>query len=472
MLSGGSASGTLVPLGGSNPTDLFGFGSMLAEQALQARRNYPLGAIFALVLPEPSGGASATGTITVGGPATNAGTLNLYIIGEPVSVPVLLGDTASTIAANIAAAINAGYTKFSMKMGFPVIASAASAVVTLTARHKGTSGNGIRMETGLVPDGGLPSGVTLTFSGATLSGGAGDVDAAAALALLGDAPAEYIASPFSTVNQLNAVKAFLSNAGSGRWSPTVMKDGHYFAPVSGSLSSITAFGAARNDPHVTLLGLRNQPGSPWGLIAAYGAMFAASKDLGRPITEAVEISRPMQGLTLEGFLPPSNPSDSWSRADREALYSSGIAALVQGPGGDMQMERVVTTYQTNAYGTPDATFLDAETLAQGAYIRRYFRQRIESLYPRHVLMDENPRGLQGVATVRDIRASTIHVYNELCDGGICENRELFAKYLIVERSANPNRVNAYLPSDVANQLRVFAANITLFTQMSDALLGG
>ena len=38
------------------------------------------------------------------------------------------------------------------------------------------------------------------------------------------------------------------------------------------------------------------------------------------------------------------------------------------------------------------------------------KTRITSLYPRHVLKDDNPRGLQGVTTPKQIRAAIIHAY--------------------------------------------------------------
>ena len=49
--------------------------------------------------------------------------------------------------------------------------------------------------------------------------------------------------------------------------------------------------------------------------------------------------------------------------------------------------------------------------------------------------------------------------------GVTENPDIFAQYVVVERDAvDANRVNAYLPVDVVNQLRVFAANVTTFLQ--------
>ena len=60
----------------------------------------------------------------------------------------------------------------------------------------------------------------------------------------------------------------------------------------------------------------------------------------------------------------------------------------------------------------------------------------------------------------------IHAYTQLSQlGGLVENPLLFAQDLIVERASDPNRRNAYLPVNVANQLVVFAANITVFPQV-------
>jgi phage tail sheath gpL-like len=59
----------------------------------------------------------------------------------------------------------------------------------------------------------------------------------------------------------------------------------------------------------------------------------------------------------------------------------------------------------------------------------------------------------------------VHAYNDLVALGVLEKGDLFSTYVNVERDPNDaNRVNAYLPVDVVNQLRVFAANVTAFLQ--------
>src|SRR4051812_15983979 len=139
-----TAAGTAVPdvvtaIGTQTDADaLFGPGSMLSQQFktfFAINLSTPL---YALPVAEPSAGVAATGTITVASAPTLAGTVSLYIAGQLVSVGILSSDTAANAATKIAAAINAD-------TDLPVTASASSAVVTLTCKWKGLTGNGIGM---------------------------------------------------------------------------------------------------------------------------------------------------------------------------------------------------------------------------------------------------------------------------------------------------------------------------------------
>lgn len=466
-LAAGSAQlGIPINLEAGDVNGLFGAGSMLAEMAIIARWHNPNGEIWALPATDPAGTA-ATGSIAITGTATAAGTLIRYIAGERYSVGVAVGDTAATVAAALKAAIDKGFTKYNRAQLAPVTTSVATGTVTLTARHVGTEGNAIRIEAGLDGNEVDPAGLTVTIT--AMSGGTGDVDLAAALAALGDQPFDHIGAPYASATQLNAVRTFLSDSGAGRWSPTVGLYGHYFTANSGNLSAQTTLGAGRNDPHVSILGINNYPQAPWAWVAALTAVVGFSKNLGRAISEAVEIARPLQTLVLQGLRGPKSVSDQWKLADRDSLYRNGISAVVFRADGQAALDRVVTTYQTNAWGQPDITFLDVETLYNAAYAARYFKQRITAMYPRHVLKDDNPRAMQGVTTPPQIKATIIHAYRELYEAGLAEKPDLFAQYLIVERSADPNRVNAYIPFDVANQLRVFAGNITIFPELNDQI---
>lgn len=468
LATGSAVIGKAINLGSQDPNALCGPGSMLADMANFARWHNPTGALYILPVADPVGATAATGTIAFTGTATGAGTLVRYVAGERYEIVVAYGDTAAVVASNFAATVAKGFTKFNRRMLAPVTVSTASGTATLTARHAGTEGNTIRIEYGLDGNEIDPPGITATIT--AMSGGAGDVDLASALAALGPMQFDWVASPYGNTTQLGISKTFFSDSGTGRWSPTIGLDGHYISYSDGNLAAQTTLGATLNDRHASILGGNQYPNASWCWVAALAGLIGFSKNLGAALTEAIEIARPMQTLQLQGLRPPKDPANQWGLADRQALYTSGISALTFAPDGTPTIDRVLTTYQTNAWGVADITFLGIETVAVAAYVKRYFKQRVTSTYPRSVLRDDNPNGIQGVATPDGIRGTIIHAYTELDQtAGLVENTALFAQYLIVERSSDPNRVNAYLPIDVANQFIVFAGNLTIFPQLNDQI---
>ena len=187
------------------------------------------------------------------------------------------------------------------------------------------------------------------------------------------------------------------------------------------------FGSALNDRHASVLATNTYPAPLWCWIAALGGLIGASKNLGAPLTEAIEIARPMQTLQLAGLRAPAAAAAKWGSADLQALYSCGMSALTFGPDGTPTVNRVLTTYQVNAWNVADTTFLGIETVAIAAYVRNYMKQRVTATYPRCVLRDDNPSGIQGVTTPDQIKATIVHAYTELDQiAGVVEKTDLFA----------------------------------------------
>src|SRR5579862_4240117 len=85
----------------------FGAGSQLALMAAKFYKAYPAGFLAALPLADAMSSAAATGSISIVGPATANGTLALMINGWEVDVGVTSGQSATAIAANVVAAVNA-----------------------------------------------------------------------------------------------------------------------------------------------------------------------------------------------------------------------------------------------------------------------------------------------------------------------------------------------------------------------------
>ena len=350
----GSALQALKPqnIGSADPNYLGGRGSMIADMIAWARAGNPTGEMWVMDVGDPVGGQAAVGAIAITGTATQSGTLVRYIGGERYSVPVALNDSAATVASTLVAKIAAGYSRFNRYMGAPVtpaVDGTTAGKVNLTANHTGTEGNGIRIEAGLDGDEIDPPGLTITIT--PMVNGTGEVDMAAALAAFGSTSFDWICGLYASPSQLNAARDFLSDSGSGRWSPTVGLDGHYITAVNGNLSTLTTLGAVRNDRHTSIIGLLNYPHPMWSVIAGVGGITAFSKNLGRALSEAVEIARPLQTLVVSGLRPPKALSDRWALADRDSLYHNGISALNVNADGTVAIERILTTYQFNLYGS-------------------------------------------------------------------------------------------------------------------------
>ncbi|HWL06727.1 MAG TPA: phage tail sheath subtilisin-like domain-containing protein [Xanthobacteraceae bacterium] len=458
--AGGSAPADAPIRLDGDPQSLAGAGSMLAEMAIWARQNHPFGEIWLLPIADPAGDAQ-TFTVTIAaGIAGKSGTLVLYVAGEKVQVAVTTSDTNATVATNLAAAINAGYHKFDRPLTFPVIATVASNVVTLTARNAGVLGGKIGIDKDLVGDEGPLQQYATIAAGAP---GTGTPSLSAGFASLGDTEFDWIGAPYADPTSLAAVASLL-NATSGRWSPLQQLYGHYVTSLFDSFGNLASAGSALNDPSVSVMGVVNSPSPPWRWASALAARIAFDKNLGGEVDQAYRLSQPLQTLELLGIVPPKSRFNWFSIQQRNQLYQDGISGFRVTADGKVLIDRILTTYQVNSWGQQDITWLDVETRAQVVYFTRFMRQRITQIYGRMALASDGAEGRPGIVTPRMLKAECVIAYKMLEAGGLVEKSDLFAESLVVERSADPNRVNAYLPIDVVNQLRVFAANVTTFLE--------
>ena len=458
--------------GAGDPNVICGIGSIAAEMLLYARRRNPIGEIWVLDRGAITGAVAASGSIAIAGTATAPGTLTRYINGERYDTNVATGDTAAVVAANLMLQVSQGYTKFNRLMGAPVTPSIVTGgtptatTATLTANHPGAEGNGISILAGLDGDESEVPGITATVT--PMANGVGDANMAALLGSLGNAPFDFICAPYNSVTQLNAVRDFLSVGGTGRASPLVGLDGHYFTALEGNLATLTAFGVQRNDPHVTIMGRFRVPHATWLWAAAVAGETAFRKSLGRSIKTAIEIVRPMQSLVMEGLRPSHDLLNDFAPADQQSLLSSGISTWYRTADGEVALQRVITTYQVNAAGLPDTGFLDVEKVFGGIYVKRFMKNELLGKFPRCAMMEDNPQSIQGVVTEDQAKACVIHAYEKLHNAGVVRQPDLFAANVIVDFDYDNDRSNFYLPTAITAALRIFAVNETLFSNLADA----
>lgn len=420
----------------------FGPGSQLAQMVEAYLENNTSVEVYALPIADPASGTAASGSITVSGSSFGAGVLSLYVYDQVVQVGVSESDSASTLATAIAEAINANET-------LPITAEASEETVTLSAKHKGAIGNDTILGLNLGGEANgeeTPAGVTININ--AMSGGAGNPEIDEAIANLGEEQYDFVVSGFTVASILKALSAYMNDK-TGAWSYSKQLYGHVWTAYRGTCAELQTLGKDYNDQHLTILGVNGTSSPIWKWAAGLAGSAATSI--------AADPARPLQTLTINGVSAP-DVVNRFISTERETLLKNGISTYTVN-SGTAQIDRIITTYQKNAYGQADNSYLSVETLYTSAYILRKLRSVITSKYGRHKLANDGTRFGEGqaIVTPKIIKAELITAYSEMEYEGLVENAEEFKKNLIVERNLNDrNRIDVLFTPDYVNQLNVFA----------------
>lgn len=435
-----------VPIisGGTGDANLqCGANSMLANMVATYRANDSFGEVWYLPLSDAGAATAATGTVAFNSSPTANGTLSLYIADQVVTVPVTANQAASAIATAVAAAIN-------LIPSIPVTATASTSTVTLTAVNKGLCGNEIGIQFNYYGTAGgeaTPAGLTYTIT--AMSGGATNPTLTTALGNLGNMPFDFIVSPYTDAASLLALQNFLNDQ-SGRWSWQTQLYGHVFMAYAGTFAAQTTLGLTRNNQHETILGFYNSPTPSWKWASALCAASAVSVRADPGI--------PLQYMPLLGVLAPPVQSQ-FLDSMRQTLLYDGISTFTVQRDGTVLTENIITTYQTNAQGTPDNSYLEVETMFQLMLEIRTLQTMLTSKYARAKLASDasRPPAGSGLVTPSIIKADIIALYQEREAGGYVQNSGAFAQAVQVNKNTqNPNRVDILWPGTPVNQMRTFA----------------
>jgi phage tail sheath gpL-like len=374
-------------------------------------------------------------------------------------VPVSPTSTATTLAQALHDAIAAD--PFAAVTVAPPVAGA----VTLTTQVVGEVANslalGINLR-GIRANEYTPAGLTVTET--PFTGGTGDPDVTASLAALADAEYDYVGLGWNDAATLDAIATAFNDA-AGRWAWNIQLYGHAFTARPDALQALVTLGKTRNDPHCTLMGYpAGSPSPSWRVAAALTAEAAVGL--------RADPARPLQTLPLIGVvLAPRG--QRFTVGDRQTCLYSGVATCAAGIDDTVYIERSITTYQRNAYGQADPSWLDVQTPATLQYLVRTLRNAVLTKFPRHKLANDGTHfgAGQAIVTPKIIKAELVAQYSTLEEQGLVENMDAFKQFLIVERDpVDPNRVNVLLPPDLVNQLRIFAMLVQFRLQYSPQAL--
>lgn len=367
---------------------LFGIGSeghCMAIEAYLTQRLLGQGPrIVGCCALEPAGGAKATFTITITGPATESKNLVLTAMGRRFKIGVSKDD----IAADIAAAVVTEMSRFTDELPFTV--AAVAGVVTATYRHKGTNGNDLDFTCEQ-----KPAGVGVLIAAGVAGAGALDLSACY------DAIEATDIDGFAISTRSGDDITDISDHVTAMWAPSEKRWRWGFVGDTETLATATALAAAANDRAIIVGSMEASPSMPFEVATAL-AVGAMSRE--RPNAN-------YDGMELPLYPPPI--ASAYNGSEVESGIAAGLCVLTpieRGRivvGDRVKLERMVTT-KTTENNQPFLNCRDLAVPRTGAYMAR----QLDIKYAERFGPNANPDGVleddDSVDRVRDMVAALWH----------------------------------------------------------------
>jgi len=436
----------------------FGVGSPLARMCNSFKLNNPNTELHAIRVSGGTAQASAVINFSVclshvGAVSTNNEVVKMLLNGNQVHITLVSNWSAQDIGSAFETKIEAN-----SQWGFTATrpsGAAASHFLNISCAFSGELGNYMDVRFNYYEGQSWPTCFdTITAEASVVSnfeGGVGNPDLGDVWAVIQNEQYQHIINPYVDAANLAEIEDELET----RFKPLEDKPGHGYTCYKATQANCTTKGNGRNSPHNTILGIYNTPTPSDEIAAALGAQAAAKLNS--------DPARPLHTVKLVGVLAPPQAS-RFGRDERDLLLYDGIATYTVDSGGAVMIERCITTYQKNAAGIVDPSYLDIQTLFTLIEIRFQFKAKMlqEYIIPRFKLADDSFPIAPGsyVTTRKTIKQTIVALFAQLRDVGLIENLEDFTDNLIVERnSADQNRVDVLMPPDLINQFRVLAGTV-------------
>jgi phage tail sheath gpL-like len=381
--------------------------------------------------------------ITVTGPATAAGEVDIYVGGVRYAVGVASGASATTVAAALVAAVQAD-TDRSM---VATVDGTHAYQMNLTARNGGLDAGKIGFAHSQQEGEALPAGIGLAL--ATTTSGSVNPVLTTAIANLGSTWFTQFGMPYTDSTSLGALDDELQN----RFGPIVRKDAMGFYGINTDLNTLVALPAGENSQLLSLADTWDVLQPAWMLAAG-----VVAQDAAEPTPQ-----RPRQTLALPGFTPRKDDGTRRDIYDQQQLLAAGVSTLSIDDDGTVRIQRLTTTYRTNTYGVGDNSYFDVEGLHVLANLRYSWRVRVATKWPRSNLGADGSIGPY-VVTPSDLRNEAIALYQDTwmpqgwVQGG--EFLDDFIKNVGAKiNDSDQTRADLYLPPKLIRSLCVVATEI-------------
>jgi phage tail sheath gpL-like len=424
---------TVYPIFSSADSILYAGAGSIADLMVKALFKANPNINLSLITQADAGGsAAAVGTVTIATTATKAGSMDLWVANKYINVAVAIGDTPTVVVVSL-------YNKLKeIEADLPVVATKDAAILTLTAKNLGTSGNQIAIAYKI-------NNADCTATVVQPTGGTGDPVYTNPLAAAFPGKFDIIVSSLNDAANLAILKTHVTNSSSpteGR--PCIAVYGYTgvqatLETLAGTTLNYERFSVAFHPYTKTT---QSGHSLDYEIAAAYAGVIASEEDP----------AMPLNGLVLTD-IGPAAIANRLSRTQQESCLANGVTPLIVGVGEQVAIVRAVSNYIKNATGTTDPAYLDITTIRTLDYVRLSIETREALRFPRSKLSTKTPA---------KVRAQIIDVLTKLEELEIVENVSSNLDGIVVEKdSTDPNRLNALIPADVVNGLHVLANRINL-----------
>lgn len=410
-------------------------GAQMVATALAVPSQVPV--YFIPVADAAGTAAQYTLTVTDNGNDKDNGLLRLNITGTELRVEVAQ-HSASTVAENIANAINASTQPFS--------AAPSNGDVVITLNHEGELGNGLHISAS-------GSNAYLSYAVTQTQQGAGNPLLQPLLANYPQTQLTKIVSPYSDQANIDALRSELAH----RWDYQNQRDGRLFygntATLENALLAITETHRANSAQIVEVLAI-GSASAPWAV--------AAEATANIELQAATDTAIPYR-MELDGISAPADhqvPNDS----QLNQLIGAGYTVAMPNGAGNMQLVKTVTTYTTDSSGAtanPDLQILEkVETVS---FWRWHQNNQFNAQYIGKFKIGKDADGEPGPRTLTESKMHTILVehYREFVDAELMTNIEQYAKQTKVEIGQGGDRFDTIQHINPIEQLNVIATTAAL-----------
>lgn len=423
-----------------------GSGSLAHRIVRAIKRQFEYAEVTLILVDDDVSAVKATGSIAIAGTATASGTIDLYIGNEKISYSYSAGATNTAIASAIDALIASSHD-------LAASPSVASGTITLHAKNGGTPGNLLgrwnagtsRYEPVVIKTSG--DGITVTVTG--FSGGATDPDLEDAFtAATADAYA-LIVTPYAGADQIADLRAYLLSVSN----EINCRGARAWIGITSSIAAATTL-ADVNYERIHVPFVRRCKTPAYELAAMVAADHAA-------------VGHPAKPLNYRELIHCDAPeiADRFEWSEINSLLWNGVTPYNADNSGRVRCVRSITTYKTNASGTPDPLYLDTTTIANLDYTRQAVKARHELEFSGMALRENHVDGEpEFIVTPGDIRSVNIDVCMRLEKYGVLQQVKVFKDRFVSVRDSNvQGRINSDIPVEVVQGLHVLANSIRIVT---------